>query len=153
MRLNILHNIYIDITLNKFSFIPRFKTNNPNRFTSDEAVVEFSWFGILFRYTQMYYNDLIHIHINENEEGHKKQIFIAIMQSMLNNDKCLFWSNNTGFVFNYCNHQYYITGYRRWFLTHNLGSMLQRTYPELYMSEDEMKLFPTIEHLECLTNK
>jgi hypothetical protein len=26
--------------------------------------------------------------------------------------------------------------------------MLQRTYPELYMSKEEMKLFPSIEDLE-----
>jgi hypothetical protein len=49
------------------------------------------------------------------------------------------------FIINYKNKKFYITcSDRNWFIKHQLGSILQQTYPEYYMDEEELKIFPKL---------
>lgn len=58
-------------------------------------------------------------------------------------DKCKY--KQYPFIFNYINNKFYIICFdRNWFLKHNLGSILQMNYPENYMNDKEMNLFPKI---------
>lgn len=138
-------NKYIWFGKKIFTWKPYFITNNASRFTDEEKVYAIGWLGLCFQFVITNYNDLIHIYIDPNSDNkYSKNVkrFIGILDKMLNNYDHPYWKSNPQFIFNYVNGKYYITGKRNWFLIHHLGSLLQYTYPELYMSEEEMKNFP-----------
>lgn len=99
----------------------------------------------------MNYCNYIHICLDENHINNYSlniKRFINVLSLIY---KSNIEMNNTykltkyPFIFNYINNKFYITCFdRNWFLKHNLGSILQLNYPENYMDNDEMNLFPKI---------
>lgn len=137
-------NKYIWFGKKIFTWKPYFITNNASRFTDEEKVYSIGWLGFCFQFVITNYNDLIHIYIDPNYQLHTNNVFrfIGVLSKISFDNNHIFWKSNPKFKVNYNNGKYYITGERKWFLIHNLGSLLLYTYPELYMSNEEMKLFP-----------
>jgi hypothetical protein len=142
-ELQISKNKYIWFGKKAFSWKPYYITNDASRFVDDEKVIAIGWLWFCFQIVTENYADLIHIYIDPTKKYSKNvKIFIGILEKMWNNYNCPYWKTNLQFIFNYVKGKYYITGKRNWFLTHHLGSLLQYTYPELYMDDEEMKNFP-----------
>lgn len=136
-------NKYIWFGRKIFTWLPHCITNNASRFTDEEKVYAICWLGFCFQFVITNYADLIHIYLDPNQKHSKNvNIFIGILEKMLNNYSHPYWKSNPQFIFNYVNGKYYITGKRNWFMVHHLGSLLRYTYPELYMTDEEMKNFP-----------
>lgn len=146
MLLKLSNNYYLDITFGdgNYSLLPKYIKNENSRFTTQTALWHCHWLGFGITVIKENYCDLIHICIDPNNQIHTNNVvrFIGILNIITSNYNHPFWDSNPGFNVNYKNGKFYITGERHWFITHNLGSLLQYTYPELYMSADEMKCFP-----------
>lgn len=139
-------NIYIDINFGEgnYSWLPKYITNNPSRFTTKDAIYHCHWLGFGFTLVKQNYCDLIHIELDTQYNCHTNNVlrFIGVLKKIVYNPNHPFWDSKPKFKVNYNNGKFYVTGERRWFLERNLGSLLQYRYPETYMSDEEMKLFP-----------
>jgi hypothetical protein len=138
-------NKYIWFGKKIFTWKPYFMTNNASRFTDDEKVYSIGWLGFCFQFVITNYNDLIHIYIDPTITSYftnNELRFIGVLSKISSDNNHIFWKSNPKFKVNCNNGKYYITGERNWFLTHKLESLLLFTHPELYMSDEEMKLFP-----------
>lgn len=138
--------LYIFYINDEFHLIPKYSTNSPNKFVTKTAL----W-SIHFLFWQFLIEDknfCTHIHVcldEKNDSGYTRniKIFMEILKMNWVRGKSIVC--NYPFIFNYINNKFYISCYDRyWFLKHNLGTILELKYPEYYMDDDEMKLFPLI---------
>lgn len=139
-------NKYIWFGKKAFSWKPYYLTNNASRFTYNEKVIALGWLWFCCQIVTEHYCDLIHIDLSHKYNIHyteNEKRFMGIMLTItkdVNHPYKQFMKDN--FSFNYIDDVFYITANRKWLMTHGLGSLLQHTYPEFYMNDDELKRFP-----------
>lgn len=130
----------------KFLFKPFIYKSKASRYVNSESLNYISWFGITLARIQTNYNDLIHIYLDTNAD--KTQYsdnvwrLIGILKKIVFNPNHPYWESKPEFKVNYKDGKLYISGKRNWFMKMHLGSLLTYTYPEYYLSDEEMDFFP-----------
>lgn len=137
--------LYIFRRKSDFCCIPKYFDNSPNKFITKNAIwgINILWWQFMLE-DDNYSNKYIHVCLDENlrnEYSKNIRVFMEVLKTWWESDKIAQYP----FIIKYKNNKFYITcSDRNWFLKHQLGSILQLTYPEYYMDEEELKLFPKL---------
>jgi hypothetical protein len=145
MNFKISKNKTLYIFRRNFDWTPKYFDNSPNKFITNNAIwgINLLWWQFMIE-DDNYSNRYIHVCLDENNrDSYSKniRIFMDVLK--------LWWESGKvaqyPFIINYKNKKFYITcSDRNWFIKHQLGSILQQTYPEYYMDEEELKIFPKL---------
>jgi len=142
-RNNNIYMIYFD---KKFFITPLISKSNASRYIAKESLSYISWLGIIFAKIQTNYDDLIHIYLDTNADKseYSQNIwrFIGVLKKIVFNLNHPYWESKPEFKVNYKDGKFYVSGKRDWFTKMHLGSLLTYTYPEYYLSDEEMLRFP-----------